>query len=97
MALSAKQKKRKQYPKKTSKQVRQEVTDRKVVVVDRLAGKSAKADVDYRPSHKESKSSCAECEHFLSPGNETSSCRRVAGAVFANDVCDLFVARKRER
>ena len=96
MAKTAKVKRR-LLPKPSSKKIREQGPERRSTVVDRLAGKAAKSDVEYRPSHKDTKSSCAECEHYLNPGQEHSSCRRVAGAVAANDVCDLFVARNRER
>lgn len=70
---------------------------RRVEVVDRLTGKVSKQSAEYRGSHEEQdKASCAECEHYLIPGNPTSSCRRVAGVVEARDVCDLFCPRMAE-
>jgi hypothetical protein len=66
-------------------------------LLDRLAGKVSKELAAYRAAHEtESKASCAECEHYLFPGQPTSSCRRVAGSVEAGDVCDLFVPREAE-
>lgn len=66
-------------------------------VVDRLTGKVGKEDANYRASDQvNSKESCFECEHYLSPGQESSSCRRIAGVVHAEDVCDLFAARPTE-
>lgn len=71
---------------------------RRLYLVDRLAGKVSKEDANYRPAENEgtTKESCAECEHYLQPGHETSSCRRTAGIVEAKDICDLFVPRENE-
>jgi len=67
---------------------------RRAYVVDRLTGKVSKEEANYRPhDNAETKDTCAECEHYLIPGQENSSCRRVAGIVRAEDTCDLFAAR----
>lgn len=66
-------------------------------VVDRLAGKTSKEQVNYRPGETaDAKSSCGECEHFLTPGQPNSGCRRVAGVVEAIGLCDLFAPRASE-
>lgn len=69
---------------------------RRGVVIDRLSGKLAKTDSGYRPAGHETKAMCAECTHFLLPGNSVSSCRRVAGIVQHDGVCDLFTPREAE-
>lgn len=70
---------------------------RRLVVADRLQGKVGKEEANYRASDEEkSKESCFECVHFLSPGNEISACRRVAGVVYATDICDLYATRPTE-
>ncbi len=77
--------------------IRREGEERRQAVADRLSGKLSKEDSAYRDAHEtESKASCAECEHYLFPGNPSSSCRRVAGVVEGTDVCDLFVPREAE-
>ena len=73
----------------TNKQVRDEVKDR-------LGNKVTKESVNYRPKTQESIESCAECGHYLSPGSDNSSCRRIAGIVYAEDICDMFIVRKEE-
>lgn len=85
-------------PKKkvTQKRVPREGEERRSVVVDRLSGKSSKQDVGYRPSSSSTKASCSECEHYGTPGDSSSTCRRVAGVVYGVDKCDLFVARAAE-
>lgn len=71
-------------------------TDRRVVI-DRLSGKTSKEDANYRDAdERQTKETCFECEHYLSPGEAEAACRRVAGIVYAQDVCDLFVARAEE-
>lgn len=76
---------------------RKEGPNRRAVVVDRLSGKLSKEDANYRPAKElESKESCAECEHYLIPGSASSSCRRVAGIVSGEGLCDLFVVRPTE-
>lgn len=66
---------------------------RRAEVVGRLQGKVSKQDANYRVGDKGSKQLCGECVHYLSPSQSTSSCRRVAGPVAAEDTCDLFAAR----
>lgn len=63
-------------------------------VVDRLSGKIGKGEANYRPAQEAgNKSSCAECEHYEFPGQESSTCKIVAGQVEAMDLCDRFLAR----
>lgn len=67
---------------------------RRAEVADRLKGKLSKEEANYRPQQNvEDKSSCRECEHYLDPEESSSLCRRVAGSVEADDICDLWVAR----
>lgn len=70
--------------------------ERRSEVVDRLGGKLSKQDTNYRPGVRDDKASCAECEHYLLPGNPTSNCRKVAGVVYSVDMCDVWVARAAE-
>lgn len=70
---------------------------RRFEVKDRLTGKVGKEQANYRPSKEtELKESCIECIHYLNPGSDVSSCRRVAGVVYGPDLCDLFAARQQE-
>lgn len=66
---------------------------RRGTVIDRLSGKTSKQDVGYRPAKEGEKESCAECIYFTQPGQDTSSCVRVAGVVYAEDTCDIFASR----
>lgn len=77
------------------KRIPREGEERRIVVVDRLAGKVSKQDVGYRPSVFGDKRSCSECDHYEIPGDSTSVCRRVAGLVYGTDVCDMFAANER--
>lgn len=79
-----------------AKDFRERPARRKREVVDRLSGKTSKQQVNYRPASSDVKSSCSECEHYQFPGQDTSNCRRVAGVVEAEDICDIFVARMAE-
>ena len=58
-----------------------------------LQGKVSKQEANYRYPQSGVKTSCIECTHFLREGSEISDCRRVAGPVAAEDVCDLFAAK----
>lgn len=70
---------------------------RRFEVSDRLTGKVGKEDANYRTAKElESKESCFECVHYLQPGDDVSACRRIAGVVYASDVCDLFAPRPDE-
>lgn len=69
---------------------------RRLEVLERLGGKITKSEAELRPAGRNTKINCAECVHFLLPGNPTSSCRRVAGVVYAETVCDLFAPRETE-
>lgn len=72
-------------------------TARKQSIVDRLSGKQSKESAVYRDGNEAlTKSSCAECENYLYPGQAESSCAKVAGVVEARSVCDLFTPRVSE-
>lgn len=72
-------------------------TRRKQSIVDRLSGKQSKESATYRDGNEaNTKSSCAECEYYLHPGQAESSCGKVAGVVEARSVCDLFTPRVSE-
>ena len=76
---------------------RTEGPNRRQVIADRLSGKISKEEANYRDAKEtETKENCAECTHYLTPGQLHASCRRVAGIVTGTDVCDLFVARIEE-
>jgi len=63
-------------------------------VISRLGGKVTKDEATYRPqSNTDSKECCMECEHYAEHGQPTSECRRVAGPVSAEGLCDLWVER----
>lgn len=67
----------------------------KKLLMQRLSGKLSKEQSNYRPSKEvKTKRSCAECQNYETPGASAGSCVRVAGAIEARDVCDLFVPRE---
>lgn len=79
------------------RRVQRDGEERRQTVVDRLSGKTAKEDANYRSAHDAvEKATCFECVHFLNVGSMQSPCRRVAGVVEARDVCDLFDPRDTE-
>lgn len=64
-------------------------------VTSRLGSLTSREEAYYRPQENaDSKEFCSECVHYLQPGEENSSCRRVAGIVEAHYVCDMFVPRE---
>jgi hypothetical protein len=71
---------------------------RRSYVADRLGGKVTKEESNYRPHDSaDTKDTCFECTHYLDVGEESSSCRRVAGIVYAEDTCDMWAARAEEK
>jgi hypothetical protein len=67
---------------------------RKADVVGRLEGKLSKEEANYRPQdNTESKKTCFDCVYYENEGEAISMCKRVAGMVEANDLCDLWAAR----
>ncbi len=69
---------------------------RRKFIAERLAGKISKEDANYRNSQSNSKEMCGECDYYQFPGQPTSNCKRVAGVVEAEDVCDYFYPRRDE-
>lgn len=70
--------------------------ERRGYIIDRLSGKVSKEDANYRPAEHDTKESCAECHYYTAPGEPQASCRRVAGSIQGDLLCDYFEARKEE-
>lgn len=66
-------------------------------ISDRLStDKQSKEEVSYRGTTPEDVDKCIECEYYEKPGEDSSSCKKVAGLVYADDTCDLFEKRSKE-
>ena len=63
---------------------------------DMLGGKVSKKEANYRPVDEGGDGSCEICMSYEFPGNDSSTCVKVAGTVYAEDTCDLWEPTQQE-